>query len=184
MNSPYTLFKTFFTIGIATIGGGYAMIPMMEREIVHKKQLLNKEEFLDILAIAQASPGVFAVNMTSNIGYHIGGVRMALLLSIANILPSILIILFLALTFYSFRSNIYIEYCFKAIRPVVVGLVLAPVLTLAQNANLNKRTIWLPIATTLAICCLGISPIYVVLLGVVLGLCYGIYLDWKLKRKE
>ncbi|MBF1047695.1 MAG: chromate transporter, partial [Porphyromonadaceae bacterium] len=97
------LFSIFFKIGVTTIGGGYAMIPMMEREIVDKAGWLSKQEFLDILAVAQATPGIFAVDMAGHIGYKLGGVRMALLAAGANVLPSFVIILLLAAFFHEYK---------------------------------------------------------------------------------
>ena len=98
------LFGVFFRIGIGTIGGGYAMIPMMEHEVVRKEGWLSEEEFIDIMAVAQATPGVFAVNMAGHIGYKLGGVRVALLAALGNILPSFVIILLLAALFRQFKQ--------------------------------------------------------------------------------
>ena len=112
------LFSIFFKIGVTTIGGGYAMIPMMEREIVDKAGWLSKQEFLDILAVAQATPGIFAVDMAGHIGYKLGGVRMALLAAGANVLPSFVIILLLAAFFHEYKDIQLVEYAFRAIRPV------------------------------------------------------------------
>ncbi len=158
------------------------MLPMMEREIVERHQWLDKEDFLDVLAIAQASPGVFAVNMASHIGYKLGGVRLALLATLANILPSIIIMLSIAMLLSQFQDNKYVVYAFMAIRPVVVGLILAPVFTLAHNAHLTKRTIWIPIMTAILIYSLGISPIYIILVAIIFGTAYGLYLDRKYKQ--
>jgi len=99
------LFSIFFKIGITTIGGGYAMIPMMEHEIVKRTGWLTQEEFLDILAVAQATPGIFAVDMAGHIGHKLGGLRGAIIASVANVLPSFVIILILATVFQQFKES-------------------------------------------------------------------------------
>ncbi len=159
------------------------MIPMMEQEIVQRHHWLSDEEFVDVLALAQASPGVFAVNLSSHIGYKLGGLRFSLLAAFANILPSILIILTIAMVLQEFRDNQYVNYCFMAIRPVVVGLILAVVCSLVKTANLNKYTAGIPILTMILIYCLGVSPIYIILVAIVFALAYGFYLDKSNKER-
>ncbi len=170
------VFSSFFKIGLGTIGGGFAMIPMMEQEIVQRHHWLSEEEFMDMLALAQASPGVFAVNLSSQIGYKLGGIRLSILSAFANILPSILIILVIAMVLQEFRDNQYVNYCFMAIRPVVVGLILAVVFSLIKGAKLSKYTAFIPILTMILIYYLGISPIYIILVAIILGGAYGFYI--------
>ncbi|MDO4692317.1 MAG: chromate transporter [Porphyromonadaceae bacterium] len=167
------LFGIFFKIGIGTIGGGYAMIPMMERELVDRKGWISREEFMDIMAVAQTAPGVFAVNMSSHIGHKLGGLTSGIVATVGNILPSFLIILALAFGFRHFQGNVWVEYAFRAIRPVVVALIAAPVFTMARSAKLDRYTWWIPIASAGLIYLLGISPIYIILFAGLLGLTYG-----------
>lgn len=169
------LFSTFFRIGIGTIGGGYAMIPMMEYEVVTRHGWLEQSEFVDILAVAQTAPGVFAVNMSSLIGQRLGGLRSALVATVANILPSILVILSIAMFFRLFRENVWVEYAFRAVRPVVVSLIAAPVFTMARSARISWQTVWIPIVVAGLIWLFGVSPIYIVLAAGLLGLAYGWY---------
>ncbi len=168
------LFSIFFKIGITTIGGGYAMIPMMEREIVDKAGWLSKQEFLDILAVAQATPGIFAVDMAGHIGYKLGGVRMALLAAGANVLPSFVIILLLAAFFHEYKDIQLVEYAFRAIRPVVVAMIAAPVFSMARTAQLTRYTFWIPILAAGLIYLLGVSPVYVILVAGLCGWVYGL----------
>ncbi len=170
------LLLTFFKIGLSTIGGGYAMIPMMEHELVERNSWLEAKEFVDILALAQASPGVFAANMSSHIGYKLGGTRLAILCTLANILPSLIIVLLIAILFREFRQVEYIDYMFRAIRPVVVGLILAPVLSLSQSIKMNYWTMWLPLIVIVLICWLNISPIYIILASLLLAGANSLYL--------
>ena len=106
MNHFYwTAFKTFFRIGAFTIGGGYAMIPMIESEVVDKHKWLSKEEFLDLIAVAQSCPGVFAINMSIFIGYKLRKIKGAIAASIGTALPSFVIILLIAMFFHQFQDN-------------------------------------------------------------------------------
>lgn len=127
------MFITFSKIGSFTIGGGYAMVPLMEKEIVDKKKWLEKEEFMDILAVAQATPGLFAMNMASHIGYKMRGTWGGITGAMAVALPSIIAILLIAMFFHAFSDNIYIEKIFKGIRPAVVALIAAPCFSMARK---------------------------------------------------
>lgn len=172
------LFTIFFKIGAFTVGGGYAMIPLIEAEIVTKKGWVAKEDFLDLLAIAQSAPGVFAVNIAIFIGYRLRGVRGCLVTALGAILPSFLIILCIALFFLRFKENPTVEAIFKGIRPAVVALIAAPTFNLAKAAKINRYTIWIPIISALLIWLLGFSPIWIILLAGIGGYV------WNLKIKN
>ena len=161
----FQLFYIFFKIGAFTIGGGYAMIPLIEAEIVTKKGWVAKEDFLDLLAIAQSAPGVFAVNIAIFIGYRLRGVRGCIVTALGAILPSFLIILCIALFFLRFKENPTVEAIFRGIRPAVVALIAAPTFNLAKAAKINRYTIWIPIISALLIWLLGFSPIWIILLA-------------------
>lgn len=168
-------FGTFFKIGFFTIGGGYAMIPLIEKEVVERRRWVEPNEFLDLLAVAQAAPGVFAVNMSVFIGYRRGGVRGSVACALGSVLPSVLIILLIALFFQRFRAYEVVENIFKGIRPAVVALILVPTFNMARTAKLNRYTLWIPVATALAVWLLGVSPIYVIIAGIVGGLAKYIF---------
>ncbi len=174
----FQLFYIFFKIGAFTIGGGYAMIPFIEAEIVTKKGWVAKEDFLDLLAIAQSAPGVFAVNIAIFIGYRLRGVRGCIVTALGAILPSFLIILCIALFFLRFKENPTVEAIFRGIRPAVVALIAAPTFNLAKAAKINRYTIWIPIISALLILLLGFSPIWIILLAGIGGYV------WKLKIKN
>ena len=172
-NTKWTLteaFGTFFKIGLFTIGGGYAMIPLIEKEIVEKRRWVERDEFLDLLAVAQAAPGVFAVNISIFIGNKKAGIRGSIACAIGNVLPSVLIILCIALFFQRFKEYEIVENIFKGIRPAVVALILVPTLNMARTAKINKQNIWIPIVAALLIWALGISPIYVIIAGILGGI--------------
>jgi chromate transporter len=168
------LFTIFFKIGAFTVGGGYAMIPLIEAEIVTKKGWVTKEDFLDLLAIAQSAPGVFAVNIAIFIGYRLRGVRGCLVTALGAILPSFLIILCIALFFLRFKENPTVEAIFKGIRPAVVALIAAPTFNLAKAAKINRYTIWIPIISALLIWLLGFSPIWIILLAGIGGYVWNL----------
>lgn len=163
------LFYTFFKIGGFTIGGGYAMIPLMEREIVDRHEWLSKEDFMDQLSLAQSMPGIFAVNMATSVGYRLKGVPGSVVSVVANVLMPIIIILMLAIFFNSFRQNVWVEKVFMGVRPAVVALIAAPVYRMAVTAGLTIKTVWIPVLAGVLICLFDVSPIWVVLMAIVLG---------------
>lgn len=169
----WELFKIFFRIGAFTIGGGYAMVPLIEDEIVSKRGWINHEDFLDLLAIAQSSPGILAVNIAIFVGYRLKGVKGSLVTSLGAVLPSFLMILAIALFFHQFKENVYVEKIFKGIRPAVVALIAAPTFKLGKSAKINRYTIWIPIVSALLIWLLGFSPIWVIIMAGLGGFVYG-----------
>lgn len=144
---------TFLKIGAFTFGGGWAMISIIEREIVDKHHWLDKREFLDLLAVAQALPGILAVNISAAVGDRLKGVKGSIIASLGTILPSFVIILAIAifLTPDIIKSNPTITAIFKGIRPAVVALIIAPVFTSARAAGINWRTILIPVSVALLI---------------------------------
>lgn len=179
MNFYLEAFAIFFKIGLFTIGGGYAMVPLIQNEIVEKKRWISKEDFIDLLAIAQSAPGVFAVNIAIFIGYKLRLKKGAVVMTIGTVLPSFIIILAIALFFQQFKSYEIVEKIFKGIRPAVVALIAVPTFTMAKSVKLNRYSVWIPIVSALLIYLLGVSPIYIIILSGTLGFLYG-----KLKRKK
>ncbi len=173
MNFYSESFKTFFKIGMFTLGGGYAMIPLIEAEVVDKKKWVSKEEFLDLIAIAQSCPGVFAINISTFIGYKLRKTPGAISCSIGTALPSFLIILIIAMFFHQFQDNPVVASIFRGIRPAVVALIAVPTFKLGVSAKLSWATCWIPIVSALAIWALGVSPIYIILIAGIGGLIYG-----------
>ena len=143
MNIYWESFKTFFKIGIFTLGGGYAMIPLIEEEVVNRHRWVEKEEMLDLIAIAQSCPGVFAINIAIFIGYKLNKVRGALATTLGTALPSFLIILIIAMFFHQFEDNAVVAALIRGIRPAVVALIAVPTFNLGKRAELNKFTIWI-----------------------------------------
>lgn len=134
----WKLFFTFLKIGAFTFGGGWAMISLIEREVVDKNKWIDREEFLDLLAISQSMPGILAVNISVSIGDKLRGFRGSLTAALGTILPSFLIILAIAifLTPDIIKNNPIVSRIFMGIRPCVVALIVAPVITSARAAKL------------------------------------------------
>lgn len=164
------LFTTFLKIGAFTFGGGWAMISIIEKEIVDKHHWLEREEFLDLLAVAQSLPGILAVNISVAVGDRLRGTRGSICAALGTILPSFLIILAIAifLTPDLIKNNEVLSKVFKGIRPAVVALIIAPVISAARAAKLTWRTAIIPIAVALLIWSkipVVSSPILYIVLG-------------------
>lgn len=178
MNSLYLqLFLTFCKIGAFTFGGGWAMISIIQREIVEKHRWIELDEFLDLLAVAQSMPGILAVNISVVVGDHLKGLKGSICAAIGTILPSFLMILAIAifLTPDTIKNNAIVSRIFKGIRPAVVALIIAPVLTTAKAAGINWNTIIIPVSVALLIYSkipYISNPIVYIVLGAIGGYIY------------
>lgn len=149
----WKLFSTFFKIGAFTFGGGWAMISIIEKEIVDHHHWIDRTEFLDLLAVAQSLPGILAVNISVAVGDRIRGTRGSMVAALGTILPSFLMILCIAifLTPDLIKSNPTVSAIFRGIRPAVVALIVAPVITSGRAAGITWRTVAIPAAVALLI---------------------------------
>ena len=169
----WTLFLTFVKIGMFTIGGGYAMLPLIEREVVDKGWL-SKEDFIDVFSVAQSLPGIFAVNISIFVGYKLKKVKGGIVCALGSVLPSFLIILLIALFFTHMQDNVWIEKAFKGLRPAVVALIAVPCFTTARSIKLNHKLLIVPLAAALLIWLGNVSPVWIILAAIVGGLFYGL----------
>ncbi len=166
--SLWKLGAVFAKIGAFTIGGGYAMIPLIEAEM-KRRGWLRPEELPDIIALAQSAPGVLAVNVAIFAGYRLRGLRGSFAATLGTILPSFLIILAIAMFMTRFQDNPVVVRIFKGIRPVVVSLIAVPMINMARK---NNRTWWawaISLVTLLLVAFLDVSPIYILLVVIVLA---------------
>ena len=182
--SLWRIFTSFFKIGAFTFGGGWAMISIIEREVVDKYHWIERDDFLDLLAIAQSLPGILAVNIATAVGDKLRGTKGSVIASLGSTLPSFLIILAIAifLTPDMIKNNRVISSIFMGIRPAVVALIIAPVLTSAKAAKLTWKTVWIPLVVALLISIdMGIisSPILYIILGAAGG-----FLFWWIPQKR
>ena len=173
MNFYLQAFSIFFKIGMFTIGGGYAMVPLIEEEVVNKRKWIAKDDFIDLLAISQTSPGILAVNISIFIGYRLKGIRGSIITALGTVLPSFLIILAIALFFHSFKDNTVIERIFKGIRPAVVALIAAPTFSMAKSAKIDRSNLWIPVVSALLIWLLGFSPFWIIIAAGTGGYIWG-----------
>lgn len=188
-NIYWQLFASFFKIGMFTFGGGWAMISIIEREIVDKHHWIERDDFLDLLAVAQSLPGILAVNIATAVGDKLRATRGSMLAAAGTILPSFLIILAIAifLTPDIIKSNRVISSIFMGIRPAVVALIIAPVITSAKAAKLTWKTVWIPLLTALMISLdLGLvsNPILYIVLGGLGGYAFWALANRKLKKSK
>lgn len=170
----WPLFATFFKIGAFTFGGGWAMISIIKREIVERHRWIAEDEFLDLLALAQSMPGILAVNISVAVGDKLRGMRGSVTAAAGTILPSFLIILTIAifLTPDLITHNPTVAAIFKGIRPAVVALIVAPVITSAKAAKIGWSTAWIPAVVALLIWSkwpVVSNPILYIIIGGVTG---------------
>ncbi len=174
MVSLWRIFCVFAKIGAFTIGGGYAMIPIIRDELV-KRGWLTDEELPDIIALAQSAPGVLAVNMSIFAGYKMRGTKGSIAATLGSILPSFLTILLIAMLFAGYKDNPVVVRIFKGIRPVVVSLIIVPMINMARKGN-KTWWAWLISAVTLvAVAFLGFSPIWILLVLIVLAVLFTMF---------
>ncbi|MCD2501858.1 chromate transporter [Clostridium sp. NSJ-145] len=172
MKKSLELFLSIFKIGTFTFGGGYAMIPLIEEEVVVNKGWISKEEFLDILVVSQSLPGALAVNTSVFLGYKIGGFIGAMVALLAVILPSFLIILIIAVFFMKFRDNYYVNAAFKGITAAVPMLVLIGAISLSKGLEKNIRTLITIIVGIIALAFFNIHPVLVIIISGLYGVIF------------
>lgn len=171
--SLWQVFLVFAKLGAFTIGGGYAMIPLIRDEMV-KRNWMSDEELPDIIAMAQSAPGVLAVNMSIFAGYKLHGVKGSVVATLGSVLPSFISILLIAMIFTNFRDNPVVERIFKGIRPVVVSLIAVPMINMARK---NNKTWWawaISAATLFLVAFLSFSPIYILLVLIVVSVSVAV----------
>jgi chromate transporter len=173
MRKLWELFMIFFKIGTFTIGGGYAMIPLIEKEVVDKKGWISREDFLDMLALGQSAPGPIAVDVAVFVGYKIAGIPGSIAAVLGAILMAFVVLLFIAMYFTGIKDNLVVARIFKGIRPAVVALIAAPVIRLGKSAKLNRTTIFIPVITVILIAFVKVNPIYIIIVSALGGLLYG-----------
>ena len=146
------------------------MLPLIQREVVDRKQWIDEEEFLNMIALAQAAPGLIAVNSAIFIGWRIGGWKGVCGAVLGAVLPSFIIILAIAMVFQDWKEIPAVEAAFKGIRPAVVALIAAPLFKIAKSAKISWLTALIPIAAALLIWLAHVNPVWVILATIILTL--------------
>lgn len=176
----WSLFKSFFKIGLFTFGGGFAMIPLIEKEIIEHRGWIKKKQFIDLLTLAQSAPGPIALNTSVFVGYRINGYKGALASTAGVIIPSFVIILLIAMFFTDVKDNHVVEAAFKGMRPAVVALIIAPVFSLSKGMGAYR--IALALMAALVVWRFGFSPILLIVGGAAVGIIHTWYRIKRTKR--
>ena len=169
MKFYYDLFMVFFRIGLFTLGGGYAMLPLIEREVVDKKKWIEGEDFLNVLAIAQSLPGPIAVNTAVFVGYKTRGLAGSLVGLFGTVMPSFICMIIIASFFVGIKDDPTVAAVFTGIRPAVAALIAASVWSLGKKAKLTWFTGGVALASALAVWLARLSPAWVVVALALVG---------------
>ena len=164
------IFWTFLKIGAFTFGGGYAMIPLIQHEVINHRRWLRVGEFVELLTIAQTAPGPIALNTAVFEGYKLRGYRGALMAVLGVVVPSFMIILVVAMFFADIRDNVWVDAAFKGMRPAVVALIVAPIVGLARGMNMWLMAV--AAATALVVWYYGLSPVWFLMAGALGGVLW------------
>ena len=162
MKTLIDLFFTFCRIGGLTFGGGYAMLPIIQKEIVEEKKWATEEEVLDYYAVGQCTPGIIAVNTATFIGYKVQGIIGAIVATLGVVFPSLIIITIIAALLKNFASYAIIQHAFSGIRVVVIALIISAILKLAKTSIKNSITLIIAILAFISVAFVNLSPIYIV----------------------
>lgn len=149
------------------------MIPLMQREVIEKKKWIGSKDFLDMLVLAQSTPGPIAVNTAVFVGYKTKGVFGAIAATLGTVLPSFMVILLLAIFFAEVRNNLYVDAAFRAMRPAVVALIVAPLMGLIKGMKWYLMAVAAVVA--LLVWYMGVSPVYLIGAGVLVGIAVAVY---------
>lgn len=166
----FDIFKTFFKIGAFTIGGGYAMIPVIQKEVVDNKNWLKSDEFLDSIAVTNSLPGPLAINCATFVGYRTAGVKGALAAAMGAVAPSFLIILLIAVFFNNFSDNVIVNQVFAGVRPAVVSLIVFALVKLTKSAGVTKINMAIGLVALGLVLFANLHPIFIVILSGTAGL--------------
>jgi len=173
MKDIMKLFFTFFKIGAFTIGGGYAMVPVIQKEVVDNAKLITEDEFLDYIAVAQSIPGIIAVNVSTFIGYKLYGLIGAFFICFAVVLPSFVIIVLLANIIMIYRDSVYLIKIFSGVRPAVIGIMMFSVFKLYKPLKKTNFSFFIIILNIVFIIGLNIHPIVSLIVSGIIGGVYG-----------
>ena len=179
MISLWKIFSVFAKIGAFTIGGGIPMIAAIKSELT-KRGWLKDEDFLDIIALAQTAPGLFAANISILTGYKLRGTKGSVVATIASCLPPFTIILLIAMFFTEFKDNEYVIRAFKGIRPVVVALIGVPMIDMIKATKMRWWSWVVVVSSMILVCFLEVSPIYILICVIVISLA----ISWHVEKKR
>lgn len=169
-NRYLVLFLTFFKIGATTFGGGYAMLPIIKREVVEHHRWISDEEFVDVLAVAQSSPGAVSVNSSVFIGCKLYGYPGAFVALLGSVLPSFIIILLIAAFFARITAYPVVVAAFAGVRPAIAALIAAAVIKIGMPVLKKRNDFFFALFFLVLSAGFGVHPVMIILLGIVSGL--------------
>ena len=184
MKELLTLFGLFFKIGIMTFGGGYAMLPMLERELVTKRNYVTMEEIMDYFAVGQCTPGIIAVNTATFIGFKRSGILGGIFATIGVVTPSVIIISLLASVLQLIAGNEIANNAFAGISVAVCALVIQAILKLIKSGIKDALTVGIAIGAFITSFFFDASPIIVILASAVIGVIAKRFFDKADAKKE
>jgi chromate transporter len=164
------LYMLFFKLGCFSFGGGYAAVPLIEREVVEEKKWMEKEQIVDIFAVAQALPGAIALNAAGFIGYTVAGLSGSIISIIGNLTPSVGIVLTLSILFSKVSDNPIVQSAFQGIRPAIIGLIAYAAYKIAKTSLVDVTTVIIMILAFVASTFFNIAPIPLIVFGAVAGI--------------
>ncbi len=179
----FELFFEFFKIGAVTFGGGLAMMPIMRREVVETKGWATDEDIMKILVISESTPGVFAVNAATFIGYKIAGFLGALVATLGVIIPSLITISIISFFFIQFKELTFVSYAFYGIQAAVAILIFKAAFKLSKKIHFNLFVSFIFIVSMILALLTSINILYLLLAGAILGILYGVVIQIKEAKK-
>ncbi|MDD3536334.1 MAG: chromate transporter [Candidatus Cloacimonetes bacterium] len=166
----WQIFITFFKIGAFTLGGGYAMLPLIKKEVCSKRGWISEDDFVNGIAAAQSAPGPIAVNISIYTGYHVAGFGGMFMAVLGAILPSLITIILIAMLFQQYAEQVYVKRAFSALRPAVVALIATPLIEMAKKSGLKTQNAWFPLLAAILVGYLNITPIYLIVITIVFAI--------------
>ncbi|PWA10378.1 chromate transporter [Pueribacillus theae] len=181
LKTLYKLFFTFLKVSPITFGGGYAMLPLIEREVVKRRKWLNEHEVVDILTVAQTAPGAVAINSAIFIGYRVAGLLGSIVALFGIMLPNLLIVIIAIFMYFAFRDNPIIEAVFNGLASAVIALIVYAAYMIGRTAISDLTTIVIALISFIILIFLNVNPVLLILGGGFVGLIFS---KLKVTRKE
>lgn len=167
------LFLTFFKIGTFTVGGGYAMVPFLQREAVEVHKWTTAKEFTEIVAVDTITPGPIAVNLATFVGYKVHGIIGAITATLGVVLPSLFIVTLIAAFFFAFKNSPFIQAILKGLKPAVIGLIAVAIFSLLKQGTIvDIKTGIIAIIVFVSVLFFNVNPILMVLLSALAGIIF------------
>ncbi|MBS4025494.1 MAG: chromate transporter [Clostridia bacterium] len=170
MSALLQLFISFFKIGAFSFGGGYAMLPLIEEEVIHTHNWITSAEYIDILAIAEMTPGPIAINSATFLGYRVYGVLGSIVATLGVVLPSFIVMTLIFMFIVRFKNSPYVNWVFKGIRPVVIGLIAAAAVSVGRTSLVDYKAFIMAVGIFYFVTFRKLNPILAIVLSGVLGI--------------